>query len=178
MAEHSIIARPYARAAFEFATESKSLDRWSKLLAALAELVDSEAVKPLLAHPTVPPAELGEALCGALGKTLDDTGRNFVRLLAEVRRLVAAPAIAGQFEALRAEAEGRVSVELRSAMKVNDATQKRLVEALKKRLGRNVDLKVLTDENLIGGAVIRAGDQVIDGSVRGQLDRLAAAMSH
>jgi F-type H+-transporting ATPase subunit delta len=178
MAEHSIIARPYARAAFEFAGESKSHERWSKLLAALAELVASDEVRPLLAHPMVPPADVGAALCDALGKSLDEAGRNFVRLLAENRRLAAAPAIARQFETLRAEAEGRVEVELRSAMKVDQAAQKRVAEALKRRLGRDIDLKVVTDESLIGGALIRAGDLVIDGSVKGRLDRLAAAMSH
>ncbi len=177
MADYSTIARPYARAVFELALESDSGQLWADRLAALAELVQSPEMADWVNSPLVPPAELGKVLSEALGD-LDEAGRNFIRLLAERRRLVALPEIARQFDQLRAEAEGRMTVELRTARPLDDKTRKALTEALGRRLGRQLELNVIEDEELLGGVMLRAGDLVIDGSVKGQLDRLAAAMSH
>ncbi len=173
----STIARPYAQAVFEVAREQGSFDRWSDLLAALAALVRTTDGAELVKHPAIAPADLAETLIEAIGK-LDDEGANFIRLLAERRRLVAAAQIAEQFEALRAEAEGRMAVEVRAAHALDDKSADALAQALAKRLDRKIELKVVEDEGLIGGVVLRAGDLVIDGSVKGQLDRLATAMSH
>src|SRR5690606_37690438 len=98
-------------------------------------------------------------------------------LLVENGRLKAAPAIAGQFEALRAEAESRVDVEITSAAAIDKAQQDRLVAAIGKRLAREVAVEWKTDPALIAGAVIRAGDMVIDGSVRGELERLQTTLA-
>lgn len=178
MAEYSTIARPYARAAFEHAQGEKALDVWSEQLGVLAQLADSDEVRPLLSNPAIPPEDIAAGFCDALGKSAGDEIRNFVRLLADNRRLPVLREIAAQFEGMRAEAEGRITVDVVSAKALDDATKKRMAEALAKRLDRKVELSCRTDEALIGGAVIRAGDLVIDGSVKGQLERLAAAMTH
>ena len=110
---------------------------------------------------------------GATGKRLDKDAANLVRLLSENHRLVLLPEIAALYEALRAQAEGRVEAEVISASAVSDAQLKDIAAALKKRLGRDIDLSTRIDPALIGGIVIRAGDLVIDGSVQGKLRALA-----
>lgn len=174
---YSTVARPYAHAAFEVASDSGRLKEWSELLASLSELARDPDSAGIIQHPAIAPVDLAAALLEAL-KGVDEEGANFVRLLAERRRLMAAVEIAAQFEALRAEAEGRMSVSVRSARSLDDKAAKALQEALARRLGRKIELQVVEDDSLIGGVVLRAGDLVIDGSVKGQLDRLAAAMSH
>ncbi|GIT49102.1 MAG: hypothetical protein Ct9H300mP14_10300 [Gammaproteobacteria bacterium] len=108
---------------------------------------------------------------------LDGNAKNLVRLLAQNRRLHALPVIAEQYEYLRAEAERTVQAELESALPVSDAQQQRIAEALSQRMGRRVELTVKTNEELLGGAVVRAGDLVIDGSIRARLEKLATAIS-
>lgn len=177
MADFSTIARPYARAAFEYAREHKALAGWSENLRVLAAAAEHDEVQPLLGNnPKVTPAMLVELFTGLV--KLDEAQRNFVRLLAARRRLRALPAIAAEFAALRAAAESRVDVELRAATEVEKGLADKIAAALKQRLGRDVALQTVVDESLLGGAVIRAGDLVIDDSVRGKLDRLAAELTH
>ena len=111
------------------------------------------------------------------GDRVDGNAKNLVRLLAQNRRLHALPAIAEQYEHLRAEAEQTVQAELESALPVSDTQQQRIAEALSQRMGRRVELTVRTNEELLGGAVVRAGDLVIDGSIRARLEKLATAIS-
>jgi len=174
---YSTIARPYAQAVFEVASESGRLDAWSELLQGLAALVEDETGLSLIQHPGVPPEDLAEALCSTL-KGLDDDGRNFVHLLAVRRRLVAAREMAREFESLRDAAEGRIKVTVRSAHALKAKDVDGIKAKLAERLGRSIELDVVDDDSLIGGVVLQAGDLVIDGSVKGQLDRLAAAMTH
>jgi len=181
MAENSTLARPYAKAVFELARDKGALDAWSKALAVLAGLCADVSVQELLTTPKASAlvrAELFAELAAKAGQKLDQQGRNFVSLLAENRRLGLLPEIAADFERLRAEAENTLDVELRAAMPVDAAEQKLISEALHKKLGRKITLKYVQDKTLIGGAVIRAGDLVIDGSVREKLGRLAAELTH
>ena len=121
--------------------------------------------------------ELALVFTDVCGDRLDENVKNLVRLLAQNRRLHALPAIAEQYEHLRAEAEQTVQAELESALPVSDTQQQRIVEALSQRMGRRVELTVKTNEELLGGAVVRAGDLVIDGSIRARLEKLATAIS-
>ena len=181
MAENSTLAHPYARAVFELARDGKVFDRWSKLLATLAALGSDAGVQALLTSPKASPALRAEVLaelCAKSGEKLDAEGQNFVKLLAEYRRLQVLPEIAADYEALRAQAENTLEVELRAASPVPAPEQKAISDALHKKLGRKITLKYVEDKTLIGGAVIRAGDLVIDGSVREKLGRLAAALTH
>jgi F-type H+-transporting ATPase subunit delta len=181
MAENLTLARPYAKAAFELAKAKGALQGWSKALAALAGLSTDADVQEMFGSPQATPAlraaVLGE-LCAKSGQALDPLQVNFTKLLADNRRLPLLPEIAAEYELLRAEAENVLEVELRAASPVDAAAQAHISEALHKKLGRRITLKYVEDKSLIGGAVIRAGDLVIDGSIRGKLGRLSAALMH
>ncbi len=177
MAELSQLARPYAKAVFELARSANDFAGWSGCLAALASLVQDPSVAPLLNHPKVTRATLVDAISQGLKGTQGDAGRNLVRLLVENGRLTAAPQIAEQFEAMRAEAEQTVEVEITAAVDVPEAQRSTLVKAIGERLARQVQVQWHTDPELIAGAVIRAGDLVIDGSAKGELARLQTVLA-
>lgn len=177
MADITTLARPYAKAVFELARDSGKFKDWSATLAAIAGAVSAPQVAPLLGHPALTKADLAAVLTQALGGSLSPEGLALVRLLVENGRLSAAPAIAGQYEQLRAEAEARADVEIITAVPVAGSQQQQLLAAVGKRLGREVAVEWKTDESLIAGAVIRAGDLVIDGSVKSELERLETALA-
>lgn len=174
MAENPNIARPYAQAIFELATTAGSLGQWSDSLRVMAMVAANRDMKALFINPRISRKDLGNVLIGICGEWIDAQGENLIRLLAQNRRLLVLPEIAEQYEVLRAEAERIVRAELESALPVSEQEQQRIAEALKKRLGRDVELVCKTNKKLIGGAVIRAGDLVIDGSVRARIEKLGA----
>ena len=173
MADKSTIARPYARAAFAEAKGSKRLAQWAKALEVSAAVVQDERVERLLDHPQVTPAELAKLFIEIAGPGLDEHGRNFVSTLAANQRLAYLPEIAKIFEDLKDTEEGVVDVTVTSAAPLDDQQRRTLTEALAKKLKREVRLHCEIDAKLIGGAVLRAGDLVIDGSLRTRLDRMA-----
>ncbi|MFO0335980.1 MAG: F0F1 ATP synthase subunit delta [Pseudomonadota bacterium] len=183
MAEKATIARPYAKAAFDHAREqggAATYGRWSDLLGVAAAVAADPAVEPLLGNPKVLPAQLVELIAGVAagrGLQLDGPGRNFLGVLAQNRRLQLLPEIALQFERLRAEVENAVDVEIVSALPVESAQRAALVDALEQRFGKQVRLREIIDASLVGGALVRAGDLVIDGTLKGRLERLALQMS-
>jgi F-type H+-transporting ATPase subunit delta len=176
MAELHTLARPYAKAVFELAREAKALPHWSQMLKTLAGAMAEPKVAALLANPRLSRDDVAAVLTSALGDKLDAQGRNFVGLLTEYGRLKALPAIAEEFEALRAAAERRVEVEITTAVAVAAPQQQALLDALRKRLERELQVSWKTDAALVAGAVIRAGDLVIDGSVSGELAQLRQAV--
>ena len=178
MAEKATIARPYAKAAFESTRAHNAFDRWSTVLATASSVVQDERVARLLGSPSVTPEQLSGLVGEIVGGKLDEQSRNFLATLAGNRRLALLPEIATMFEALRAEAENTADVQVISAVQLNDAQKQRLAAALKKRLKRDVRLHCEVDESLIGGAIVRAGDFVIDGSLKARLDRMAVEMAH
>lgn len=182
MADYGAIARPYARAAFDIAKETGALEAWSQALAAAAAVVSNDDVERVLSSPDMTDdtrvaliADLGSALPGAelFG---DDRFRRLLRVLAENDRLAALPEISDQFDRLKADAENKIDVTLVSATSVEPDVAEKISRALERRLGRQVQLKVEIDEKLIGGAIIRAEDMVIDGSVRTRLERLTQTL--
>jgi len=177
MAEKATTARPYASAAFGFAHEHDRLSQFSALLAAASAVVADERVARLIGSPQVREDDLVSLITEAAGDAVDEHGRNFIRTVAHNDRLALLPEIAAQFERLRAEVENVVDVELVAAMAVEPAQQERLAQALRRRFGREVRLHTRIDASLIGGAVVRAGDLVIDGSLKGRLERLSSAMT-
>lgn len=178
MADRATIARPYARAAFAHAQASKDLASWSSLLGAAAIAAEDSRVARLIGNPHVTGDELVDLLGGLSKQAAGEGGKNFLRALAENRRLVLLPEIAAQFEKLRADVEGVVDVEVIAAREIAAPQQKRLEAALAKRLGRDVRLHTRLDDSLIGGAIVRAGDLVIDGSLKGRLERLETALKN
>ncbi|MGB5541018.1 MAG: F0F1 ATP synthase subunit delta [Gammaproteobacteria bacterium] len=178
MAETLTVARPYAQAAFLFASEHQVLGEWSDRLALLAAIATDPAMRVLIDNPRLTEKQLADLIVDIGGDRLDEKCANFVRALADNRRLGLLPDIAALFEIERRKAEGRVQAELTTAYPASEAQQALIIESLRKRLGREVELTCKTDAALLGGAVIRAGDLVIDGSVRGKLQRLGTALSH
>ncbi len=178
MADSSTAARPYAKAVFELAREDGSFDQWASLLKAVASAVGDRDVAALIGDPRVGSARIGQIIVDALGEGAGQAGRNFVRLLAENGRLAAVPDILEGFEALRAEAEHTVDVNITSAAPLSEEHKAKLAQSLRARLGRDVRLHCEVDESLIGGAVIRAGDLVIDSSLRGRLQQLATNLNN
>jgi F-type H+-transporting ATPase subunit delta len=176
MAEKVTLARPYARAAFEAAQEHKDFERWSQMLAAAAATVADERVVKLLSSPRVQPTELVELIAEA--SSADERGRNFLGTLAVNRRLGVLPEVAAMYEELRAAEENITDVHVTSAVQLDEAQCARLSAALNKRLKREVRLHCAVDAGLIGGAVVRAGDFVIDGSLKARLERLASQIMH
>ena len=184
MAENRTLARPYARAVFELARASDALGAWSRALNAAAAVVADERVDELLGNPRVDEGALVGLVCDVVGEadpeaaaTLNaEPGRNLLRLLADNGRLSALPDIAGLYDRLKDEAEDSIDVSVVSAAELDEATRAKFVEALSKRLGRNVRLSCSVDPSLIGGAVIRADDLVIDGSLKSRLGKLASAL--
>ena len=177
MAELSSIARPYAQAVFELAKDSGHYGPWSEALEFLAKVAADKDMAALFSNPRVSRQQAADIVIELLGEAVGDEPKNLVRLLAQNRRLQALSAILKQYELLRAEAERTIRAELESALPISDEEQRRIAGALKTRLGREVELVVTTNRELVGGAVIRAGDLVIDGSIRARLERLAAAVS-
>lgn len=173
MADKSTIARPYAKAAFEEARDLGRLGPWSDALRTAAVIISDSRVEALVGNPRVTPEELAALVIEIAGSALDEEGRNFVRTLADNRRLPLLPEISARFDELKSEAEGVVEVTVTSAAPLDDSQRGKLSAALERRLGRSVRLQCATDPALIGGAVLRAGDLVIDGSLRGRLERIA-----
>ena len=173
MADKSTIARPYARAAFEEARELKLLAPWSEALHVAAAVVADPRVVALLGNPRVTPEELAQLVSGIAGPKLGEEGGNFVRTLAANRRLAVLPEIAARFDELKDAAEGVADVTVTSAAPLDAGRRKTLSAALEKRLKRTVRLHFATDPALIGGAVVKSGDLVIDGSLRTRLERIA-----
>jgi F-type H+-transporting ATPase subunit delta len=135
-------------------------------------------VENLFGDPRVSTQQLAELIIGVCGDGLSELGQNFVRVLSQYRRLDVLPEITALYELQKAEFENSVDVSVTSAVPFDEKQRKQLIASLKKRLGRDIRLHCETDENLIGGAVVRADDLVIDGSLRGKLSRLAAEMTH
>ena len=178
MAEQTTIARPYANGAFRFAKEAKALSQWEKMLAVAAAVASDADVQAYLQRPELKAEQKADAFVKVCGEDLlNEAGRNFVTLLALNDRLALLPAIFRLFHELLAQEEAFVDAELVSAHELDESEVNRLVDALKKRLGREVRAQTRVDANLIGGVVIRAGDTVIDGSVRGRLVRLAEQLN-
>jgi F-type H+-transporting ATPase subunit delta len=177
MAETTTLARPYARAAFEVAMQDSALEAWSRLLALVAAVSSQPVVSSVLRDPSLSSEQIADSFIGVCGDEVEGKGNNFVRLLAENKRLVLLPEIAELYEALKANEERSIDVEVTTAFKISSEIAERLANSLKTRLERDVNLETSVDQSLIGGAVIRAGDMVIDSSVRGKLTKLVESIN-
>ena len=177
MAELSTLARPYAKAAFEYAREHDALDRWSEQLGTVAAVVADEGLAAVLDNPSLTAAAQARTVTDVCGDALGEDVKNFVSILADNKRLSLLPEIHNQFAQFKANLEKSVDVEVVSAFDLDDSTRDRLADVLGRKLEREVRVSTTTDNDLLGGVLIRAGDLVIDGSVRGRLNKLAEAMN-
>jgi len=178
MAERATVARPYARAAFAHARDNARLGEWSTWLGRARDTVLSDEYRRLQGSPGIRTGQLIDVLTGAAGTSLDAHGRALVDLLAENGRLDYLPEIALQFEQLVADDQNVADVEVISAVPLDERQKSRLATALRARLKREVRLSCSTDAGLIGGAVVRSGDLLIDGSLRSKLERLETDLTN
>lgn len=166
------IARPYAKAAFEFALDKSQLQQWADLLSILSLVSLDPAVQEIIQRPGVCPEKLTALFINVSQKKIDEAGKNFVRLLAKNKRLLILPDIKLTFDTLKAEQEKSLEVSVISFSSMTDEQKKALADSLKKRLKRDININESIDKSILGGAIIRAGDLVLDGSVKGKLEKL------
>jgi F-type H+-transporting ATPase subunit delta len=174
MAEPSTVARPYAEAAFKLADAGGALGKWSEMLGALAQVGQDERVQRAVADPHLSDAQVAGIFISIL--SLSGEAENFVRVLAENRRIELLPEIRTQFEALKNEREGVVEAEVQSAFELTEAQIADLVQRLEKKTGRKVRANVRINKDLIAGVKVVLGDKVIDASARAQLGALETAL--
>jgi F-type H+-transporting ATPase subunit delta len=180
MADFETAARPYARAIFELASEEGLLQQWQDNLQLAAAVVSDPDMHALIEQPAILPRELSDlflSVIDAAGAEADDNFRNLLKLLAENSRLAALPAIATVFETLKQEAEGKIEVRVRSAQELSAEQQERIASSMAKRLGKEVSITSEVDSSLIAGAIVTAGDLVIDGSASGRMQKLTIALN-
>lgn len=175
MSELTTIARPYAKAAFDFAVESQAIASWYEMLFFAAEVAKNEDIVAFLAgsHSPEVTSDLFIKVCG---EQLNDNGQNFIKVMAENGRLVALPAVAELFEELKAQYENEIEVDITSATEMTEAQQSALVNSLEKRLARKIKLNCNVDGAIVGGLYIKAGDTVIDATLRGKLEKLSTVL--
>ncbi len=178
MAELVTIARPYAEAAFRLALEGRNLAGWSDMLALLDSVMSDPDVAARISDPNIDDRALESLLLGVLGDKLDGQGRNFLQVLIQNGRLMILAQVRELYEALRRESEGVLEARIISALPMSDEQVRQLLAALEAKHGRKVNGQVEIDPELIGGARIVVGDKVIDATVRGRLDAMAAALAH
>ena len=177
MAEKTTIARPYALAMFESAKEKGQMAKVAEALQIAASAVSDPALASMIGTPGMEDEKIIALITDLCGDCASNEVGNFFKLLGEYNRLDVLPEIAGLFESYRAEEESTVDAEIISAAELSDAQKTNIAGGLKKRLGREVTLQCSIDESLIGGAIIRAGDLVIDGSITSQLNKLGQTLS-
>jgi F-type H+-transporting ATPase subunit delta len=178
MAEPVTIARPYAEAAFRLAREQNALPAWTDALALIDAVVADAQVAALIDAPNVGAAQIEGVIIGAVGQHLSGEARNFVQVLVQNRRLALIGHIRDLFATLRREHEGTMEATVLSALPLADGQLQPLIAALEQKYGRKITAKVELDPQLIGGLKIMVGDKVIDATVRGRLDAMAAALTH
>lgn len=177
MAEVSTIARPYAKAAFSHAESKDELAQWSSVLALASELASHEDMMKVLESPALSAEQKASIFIDVCGDGLTGEAKNFIKVLAEHKRLAALPAITEAFEVLKANREQSIDVEVTSAFEMSAEQQEKLASKLKNNWQKEISIQVKIDKSLIGGVIIHAGDIVIDGSVRGKLSQLAESVN-
>ena len=182
MAEPVTIARPYAEAVYKLAREQNALVKWADALANLAAVVGDARVQALISDPNVSTQQLEGLVLGVIGNKLETDisgeARNFIQVLAQNGRLDLTPHIREMYENLKREHEGVLEAQLISALPIGDDQIKALVATLEAKFKRRITARVEVDPQLIGGVKIVVGDKVIDATVRGRLDAMAAALTH
>ncbi len=171
MAEFTTIARPYAKAAFDFAVESNNIDQWLEMITFAGQIASDDAVVKML-KATTAANEAADLMIKLGGEQLNENGQNFMKVLAQNERLLVLPEVSVLLTQYVDEYNKKVDAEITSATELNDAQQADLAASLEKRLARKVQLNVSIDKSLIAGVIIRVGDLLIDSSVRGKLERL------
>ena len=182
MSDFETAARPYAKALFELASEDGQLEDWNERLQLAGLIASDEQMISMFESPSMLASEQAELFLSVYSAVPDapaasDTFKNLISLLAENGRLASLPSIAVILESLKRESEGKVEVWVTSALELSEKQQQDIERSMAKKLGKEVSITTSIDASLIAGAIIQAGDMVIDGSARGRLDKLAVALN-
>ena len=172
MSELSTLARPYAAAVFKRASESGSAEQWSQMLSFIAAVVKDNGIATIIENPKVSQERLIQLLLDICQGQLNQEGENFLKILVQNDRLTLAPQISKLYETHKADAEGYVDVDVTTAYSFTKEEQKKFTSALEKTLAKKVRISVNVDKSLIGGFLAKAGDRVIDGSIKGRLQHM------
>jgi F-type H+-transporting ATPase subunit delta len=175
MAELATLARPYAGAVFDTAKESDDFALWSETLSFLASVLENEQVSSIITNPRIDMSTVRRILLDICESQMTEAGINLVKILMDNDKLLIIPQIAFQYERLRSEYQGYIEVEIASAYPVTPVQQQQTEAALQRRLGKGIVINITIDNTLIGGWLVRIGDQVIDLSIKGRLQQLANA---
>jgi F-type H+-transporting ATPase subunit delta len=175
MSEVITVARPYAKAAFDVAVEHKALDKWLEMLSFAVAVANNDTVQGLL-HGSLGTEKLGDLFVQICGDQLNEQGQNLIKVMAENGRLGVLPAVLAEFVALKSELDKQLDASVCSASPLSDADVAKIQASLEKRYGRTVNLNFSIDPSLMAGLVIKAGDDIIDASIRNKLNRLAEAL--
>ncbi len=175
MSEVITVARPYAKAAFDVAVEHKALDKWLEMLSFAVAVANNDTVQGLL-HGSLGTEKLGDLFVQICGDQLNEQGQNLIKVMAENGRLGVLPAVLAEFVALKSELDKQLDASVCSASPLSDADVAKIQASLEKRYGRTVKLNFSIDPSLMAGLVIKAGDEIIDASIRNKLNRLAEAL--
>jgi F-type H+-transporting ATPase subunit delta len=178
MSSLTTLARPYAKAAFELAEAEQSLTGWDDMLGLASEIVTEPSMANLLGSPDFGNDRAVNLIIEVAGETLNRRFQDFLKVLADNDRLSLLPQISGLYQALREEAENRLSVKVVSAIPLDDDQANRMQQALARRFECEIELENEIDAEIIGGAIVYAGDQVIDGSLRGRLQKLSNSLAN
>jgi len=176
MSEAKTIARPYAVAAWRHAQKQDKIDLWSEMLEFMAAVINDKTMATIVADPRVEAGTLSQLMLDVCGGRINNEAEAFIRQLVDNGKLALMPEIAEVYSELKAEAGGTIMATLTAAYPVNAKFEQAIAKAMQKKLDREVTFTTEEDKSLIGGVVIRAGDMVIDASVRGQIEALAAEL--
>lgn len=177
MAELTTLARPYAKAAFEVARSAKELDSWSAALALTAIVSEQSSVAKLLESPTLTAEQKAAVFTDLCGDEINAKVKSFISVLSDNKRLGLLRSIQEQFEQLKSQQEKFSDVKVISAFELDSSVEKALAEKLKTVLESDITLNTSVDASILGGVIVRAGDTVIDGSVKGRLSKLAESLA-
>jgi F-type H+-transporting ATPase subunit delta len=178
MSSLTTLARPYAKAAFELAEAEQALTGWDDMLALASEIVTEPSMASLLGNPDFSNTQAVELITGVAGESFNRRFQDFLKVLTDNDRLSLLPQICELYQALREEAENRLSVKVVSAIPLDEEQTGRMQEALARRFDCEIELENEVNAEVIGGAVVYAGDQVIDGSLRGRLQKLSNSLAN
>ena len=177
MIEPTTLARPYARAAFEHARAAGELAAWQTALSELAAITTQPKVAAAMRDPNQTAAHRASTLSSLAGDAVPTAVGNLLAIMSDNGRLSLIPEVATLFDQLKQAVESAVAVHVTSAYPLSDAETQQLTETMQEKLERSITLTSETDPSLLGGALIRADDLVIDGSVRGRLNKLAGTLT-
>ena len=172
MARRDTGARRYAEAAFEVATRDKTVEEWRKELDLAAELVGDERSLEVLANPAIPGERRAEALREMLGDRASKPVQNLIQLMLRRGRIDDLRRVAAEFRRLDDKRQGVTHATATSATELTKDEVRALTARLEETTGGRIALDVEVDPSLLGGLIVRVGDRLIDGSVRGRLERL------